>query len=116
PKDGGNIVKASFLAEGMKNSMQGDNLTDALRARGLSRSNTMDKIYDVGGSLGGPIIRDKLWFFTAARGWGSKENLAGVYFNATQNTLFYTSDLNRPAYYDRYVRDAALRLTWQATS
>jgi hypothetical protein len=39
-----------------------------------------------------------------------------VYFNKTQNTLFYTPDLDRPAYHDNYSKDVSLRLTLQATS
>ena len=115
PKDGGNVVKGSFLAEYANGDLQGSNLTDRLRARGLTRTNQIRKVYDVGGGVGGPLKRDRLWFFTAHRAWGSQEELAGVYFNKLQGTLFYEPDLDRPGYYNNYVRDSNLRLTWQAT-
>src|SRR5262245_11575367 len=115
PKDGGNIVRGSFVSEYANSDFQGSNLTDDLRARGLTRTNQIRRIYDLGGGVGGPLRRDRLWFFTAHRGWGSQEELAGVYFNKLQGTLFYEPDPDRPGYYDNYVRDSNLRLTWQAT-
>lgn len=116
PKDGGNVFKGSFLVEGANRNFQASNLSDELKARGLTRTNEIRKVYDVGSGVGGPLKKDKLWFFVAARTWGSQEELAGVYFNKTQNTLFYEADLDRPAYYNNYVHDANLRLTLQATS
>jgi hypothetical protein len=116
PKDGGNTLRGSFMVEGANGDMQGSNLTTNLRSRGLTRINQVKKIYDLGVGVGGPIRKDRLWFFTAHRTWGSQEELAGVFFNKTQNTLFYEPDLDRPAYYDNYVRDSNLRLTIQATS
>ena len=127
PKDGGNQFHGSFNVEGTNNSLQSDNLNDELIARGLTRASAVRKIYDVGFGVGGPIKQDKVWFYGAARGWGSVEELAGVYFNANQAVLspgkfsaanppIYVADQTRPAIYDRYTKDAALRLTWQATS
>ena len=36
-------------------------------------------------SVGGPIKRDKLWFFVAPRSWGVARTQAGTYWNKTQN-------------------------------
>jgi hypothetical protein len=116
PKDGGNIFMGSVNGIYTSGNLQNSNLTDALRARGLTRSDAIEHIYDAGVGQGGPIKKDKLWFFVALRAWGSKDDVAGVYYNKTQNTLFYTPDLSRPAYYERTVKDAGLRLTWQANS
>ena len=127
PKDGGNQFHWSFNVEGTNNSLQSDNLNDDLRARGLTSSSQVQKIYDVGFGIGGPIKQDKLWFYSAGRGWGSVEELAGVYFNKNQailspgkfgaaNPPIFVPDLDNPAIYDRYTKDVALRLTWQATS
>ena len=66
----------------------------------------------MGGGVGGPIQRDKIWFFVSARSWVTSDYYPGNYFNATPGTLFYTPDLSRPAYDDnRYqgARGAARR-------
>ena len=62
----------------------------------------------------GPIQKDKLWFYTAHRWWGFKSGFAGNYFNTTQDTLFYTPDLSRPAFGNEHQRDHNVRVTWQA--
>jgi Carboxypeptidase regulatory-like domain len=115
PKDGGNRFSTSVAFEYADRSFQGNNLTDDLIARGLTRTNEIRNLYDFGFGVGGPVRQDKLWFFAAGRLWGSQEELAGIYFNRLQGTLFYEADQERPGYYDNYVKDANLRLTWQAT-
>jgi hypothetical protein len=115
PKDGGNVLRGSVVGEFANRDFQGSNLTDDLRARGLTRTNEIKRVYDLGTGIGGPLRKDRLWFFTAFRGWGSQEELAGVYFNKLQDTLFYEADPTRPGYYDNYVRDSNLRVTWQMT-
>jgi hypothetical protein len=93
--------------------MDAENLTDKLRARGISASARLKEMYDVNGSVGGPIISDKLWFFTAHRGWAAGRYIPGNYWNLTQHTLFYTPDLSRQAYTDSHYWDSSFRLNWQ---
>ena len=114
PKDGGNIVSGNFNTSYSGPKLQSDNLTDELRDRGLTTSASIRKSYDVGGGLGGPIEKDKLWFFTAARAWGASQYQQGSYYNLTQGTLFYTPDPSRLSHNNEYFRDVSLRLTWQA--
>ena len=87
-----------------------------LRSRGLTESAETKKVYDYGVGLGGRIVRDKLWFYTAHRWWGNQTYGPGNYYNATPNTMFYTPDLSRPAYRDLYQEDHSGRMTWQAAS
>jgi len=44
-----------------------NNLTSELKALGLSQVNSIHTLEDINGALGGPIVRDRLWFFTTAR-------------------------------------------------
>ena len=94
---------------------QSGNLDDALIARGVSTSPKLKTLYDYGFAVGGPIKKDRLWFFTAHRWWGTQSDAAGLYFNKTQNSLFYTPDLSRPAYSDLWNQASSARLTFQAT-
>jgi len=95
--------------------MQADNLSDELKARGLSTVNTLDKLWDGTFTYGGPIKRDKLWFFTAHRTWGRRNLVPGNYFNTDPRAWTYTPDLSRPAIEDNHYRHNGLRLTWQAS-
>ena len=92
PKTGGNTFKGYFFTSGNTGAMQQSNLTDELRARGLNTVTDLKRVYDVGGGLGGPLKRDKLWFYTAHRSWGSQTWAAGNFYNKTQGTPFYTPD------------------------
>ena len=61
----------------MNDALQGDNVDDDLRTRlGLqpgqqtgAAGNPVDISYDWSSTLGGPIKRDRAWFFTALRRW-----------------------------------------------
>ena len=67
PKDGGNTFNGSVFAGYQNKSFQTDNLTDELKARGLKSADGIDKLSNVEASLGGPIKKDRIWFFMSAR-------------------------------------------------
>lgn len=113
PKEGGNTFRGQGNVVFSNGAMQGSNLTDALRARNLTTVGQIDYLYDADFSLGGPIKADKLWFFTSHRVQGNENQRAGVFFNATQNTVFFTPDQSRPAFREDLLNSNALRLTWQ---
>src|SRR6266516_288631 len=114
-KDGGNRLSGSLSAAYTGPSLQMGNLTDALRARGLQNDISIRRSYDYGGALGGPIKKDKLWFFMAHRWWGASRYIQGSYFNKAEGTLFYEPDLSRVSHNNEYFEDHSLRLTWQVS-
>ncbi|MEP7305221.1 MAG: carboxypeptidase-like regulatory domain-containing protein, partial [Acidobacteriota bacterium] len=63
PKTGGNSVKGSVYLSGVTKGMIGSNYTDDLKARGLSTPGSSTKVWDFNGAVGGPIKKDRLWFF-----------------------------------------------------
>ena len=66
-KSGGNEFHGSaFWAQSGK-KFQSSNLDDALRARGITSGNPIQKRLDVSGDLGGRIILNKLWFYQSVR-------------------------------------------------
>jgi hypothetical protein len=118
PKTGGNTTRASIFASGTGAALQSDNLTPALRDRGLSAATPLTRVYDVSGTLGGPIARDRLWYFLNAHTGGSTRDSANVYYNLNAGDAtkwLYSPDLSRREYSDRTFEDASARLTWQAT-
>jgi len=115
PKDGGNAFRGTFSGEYTNKDLQSDNLTDELRARGLTRSTRSSYIYDAGAGYGGPIKRDKIWFYTAFRKWDSATTLANVFYNKRHGTPFYEEDFTRPGDQIFKQRDFSARVTWAAT-
>jgi hypothetical protein len=115
PKEGGNTFKTYLNAVGTNGNFQSSNINDDLRARGLSAVGKVKQIYDIGGGIGGPIRRDRLWFYASARKWESQEYYTGVYFGTTLNTVGtpYVADTNRPAFFFYPYNDVSTRLTWQ---
>ena len=116
PKEGGNIFH--FGADGTYTNehLQGDNLSDTLRARGLTTTGQSLWAYDANVTVAGPLMRDRLWFFAATRFSGTKNQNPNKFFNKTQGTPFFTADLDRPAYYQDGLKAQAGRITWQVSS
>jgi hypothetical protein len=72
PKSGGNTFSGSFFFSGANGAMQGNNLTDELRAAGLKDPNELIKAWDANGAIGGPIIRNRLWFYFSTKYQGTR--------------------------------------------
>ena len=76
-KSGGNRFNSDHNLYFMNDTLQGDNVDDDLRRRlGLvagqrtgAAGNPVDISYDWSSTLGGPIRKDRAWFFTALRRW-----------------------------------------------
>jgi hypothetical protein len=115
PKEGGNLFSGSLLGMYTNDSFGSSNLTDDLRQRGLSTTSQILEVYDYQFTLGGPVMKDRLWFFTSLRKWGNGVQDAGSFYNKTQGTPFYTPDLARPAQRFQWWKSGAVRLTWQAS-
>jgi hypothetical protein len=107
-----------LFASGFSEGMQSDNFTDELRARGATQPTPVHRVYDVNTAVGGPILRDRLWFYLSIRRQGQRQNILNVFHNqnAGDPTAWtYVPDLNRPAFYDRTWENYTPRVTWQAT-
>ena len=118
PKTGGNSVKGSVYLSGVTKGMVGSNYTDDLKARGLSTPGSTTKVWDFNGAVGGPIKKDRLWFFYTLRDEGTHKTVPGMFanLNAGDPTKWtYAPDLNRPAVQAASFRTTSLRLTAQAT-
>ena len=88
--------KGVFLGTYSDHNLQSDNLSDGLKARGLTSSTTVKRSYDVDPAVGGPLVKDKLWFWGSVRAQAAEQTLAGIYYNLTPTGHAYTPDLSRP--------------------
>ena len=125
PKDGGNGFSLYSVLNRSGGGLQSENLSDEHRARGAQTGSELRDLYDYGTALGGPIMNDKLWFYTAHRWWETTETIPGQFFNSTQTQFIgapnsgvvrYTPDLSKPAFSEIYQRDHSGRLSWQASA
>jgi carboxypeptidase family protein len=117
PKDGGNTFGNSTFFTFANQSMQGSNYTAALQAAGLATPTKIDYTYDLNESLGGPIRKDKVWFWFSTR-YNKAATFAGVFVNKNAydpNAWTYAADTSNPAENKGDVYQNNLRITWQAT-
>jgi Carboxypeptidase regulatory-like domain/TonB-dependent Receptor Plug Domain len=66
-KSGGNTFSGGANYYLQNNTLSGNNLTDSLRAQGLTVGSKPIQNLDRGALLGGPILKNKIWFFGNAR-------------------------------------------------
>ena len=59
----------------MNSRFQADNYTQELQDAGLRTPNSIKLVYDVNPGGGGPIVKDKLWFYSAAR-WQTTQTMS----------------------------------------
>jgi hypothetical protein len=137
PKEGGNSFRGYFFTNFANHDFQSNNLTSDLTAQGLSRVNSVYKIWDVNPAVGGPLIQDKLWYYGGFRFSGAENYIAGMYHNLRPGAPQYcnsaagcsygdanhpttvvanSQDLNNPAIGgDTWTRGETLNMTWQAS-
>jgi hypothetical protein len=118
PRTGGNTFSGTLFGAGANGAMQGSNFNDELRALGLRAPGDLNKMWDVNGALGGPLQRDKLWFFVTSRYQGTQRYVPGMFYNlnaGNPNAWTYEPDLSRQAISDGVWDNTAARLTLQAT-
>ena len=70
------------------------------------------------GAVGGPISKDRVWYFATARTQGSTRANANQFYNLNAGDptkWLYAPDLGKPGFSDRTWENVSGRLTWQVT-
>src|ERR1700730_978257 len=118
PRTGGNAFSGQFFGAGAGPAMQSNNFTQALQNAGLLSPSVLQKVWDVNLAVGGPIVKDKLWFFATTRNQGSYVTISNTYFNknaGNPNAWTYVPDLTHQSVTDGTWKSTSLRNTWQMT-
>ena len=76
-KSGGNNFRGDLYLDYMSQNMQGQNVTDELQRKGVGEGDRITRYYDPNLGLGGPIMRDKLWYFVSLRDQRSGRTVSG---------------------------------------
>jgi hypothetical protein len=122
PKEGGNQFHGSLFMSRTPGSWQTNNFTDELRLQGLQAPNRVEKIQDFNPGFGGPIKRNKLWFFSSFRRWGVDQTITDSFYNLdpTHKTFVPANGQNgrplQPTVDDNIIKSGVVRLTWQMAS
>ena len=82
PKSGGNDFSGTAFFSTAGKWSQSSNLDDTLRAANITEPPGLIKNWDTNLSIGGPIKRDRVWFFNNLRTYGSHTDIPGLYANA----------------------------------
>jgi hypothetical protein len=117
PKSGGNVFSGTALYSGFNDNMQGNNYDDK-QLSVLGKYAPALLVRDYQASLGGPIKRDRIWFFFNYRAVDGADAQPGIFANknagdATKWT--YEPDLQHQGRIESHRRIASLRLTTQIT-
>ena len=117
PKSGGNTFSGTALFSGYNSDMQGQNYNEK-QLNVLGRFSPQILTRDYQASLGGPIKRDRIWFFFNYRAVDGADAQPGIFANknagdATKWT--YEPDLSRQGRLENHRRIGSLRLTTQIT-
>lgn len=115
PKSGGNTFSGNLFANYMNEHFQADNLDDELRAKGATEY-TIVNMWDLNPALGGPIRRDRMWFFGSYRWFGNSEAPPGAYYDLVPEDFVFTPDPSRRALTKPWTRNASIRTTLQTST
>jgi len=114
PKDGGNTFSGMGYFGGSHGSWQSDVWNPRFGDLGVQSTQQGDardgspriaRVFDLNASLGGPIVRDKLWFFGSQRTWSTDLIVLNSFFRD-----------GSPGVDDNLLMSGLMRLTYQATS
>src|SRR4029453_9988002 len=115
PKVGGNVFRGTVFLTGTGSALPGSNLDDELRAQGLTAEAKVKHMVDFNPVVGGPIARDKIWFFGGFRYQYTDSYIGGMWYDKNPSDWIYEADLDRPANADQLSYDYNVNTTWQAS-
>jgi Carboxypeptidase regulatory-like domain len=133
PRDGGNTFRGQITGNWATESFTSDNCSSPGFVNGIAqpctRSNLtgsttfnagntltnvdeIQEIWDVNPSIGGPILRDRLWFHYTFRHWGSEKTKTDAYFDRNPSQFVYDPDFDQKGIDDGHIVSNAVRVSW----
>jgi hypothetical protein len=116
-KSGGNQLRGTFYGDYESESFQGANIDARLKALGIGQGSHILTYHDVNGDLGGPIMKDKFWYYASLRRQDNTVTVTGFPVekpgdfgqltslqNATYKLSYQLSRNNKISHYVQYGR------------
>src|SRR5688572_17757726 len=119
PKSGGNTISGNFYLSGVTKGMVGSNYSPELQAAGLTTPGKLLKQWDFTGGVGGPIVKDRVWYYVTARDEGQHRTIPNIWpnLNAGDSTkTLYLPDRTKDVRGAESWRLYTVRMTLQASS
>jgi hypothetical protein len=114
PREGGNKFSGSLFGNFANSGMSLNNFTDDLKARGAQAPSGFDHLRDESATFGGPIRRDRVWFFLAHR-YRSNDLVGTAFFSKDPLAVAPNPDITRPLHSGGWDLDNQVRVTAQVT-
>ena len=115
PREGGNRFRGHFFTTFTSGGLHADNVDQDLRNRGLTRGVKAKEVWTLNPVVGGPIKKDRLWFFAAHTSQVADIVPADIFFARNPAALVYVPDTSRPASDRTDAHEQSVNLTLQAT-
>jgi carboxypeptidase family protein len=109
-KDGGNIMSGAAFLGGTSGKWESNNIDANLRQLGLTKPKKIWQIQQFYFSMGGPIKKDKIWYYAGIRHGASDELVADMPVEVVLPSGQHVRGVG-----DSYIRSPTLRLTWQVS-
>ena len=116
PREGGNRFSGSTFATFTFPALHADNLDQALIDRGLPSGTLVDENWTVSPSVGGPLVRDRLWFFLTHTRQRADLKAPGVFEAVDPRALVFEPDPARPTVDEALVTEQSINFTLQPTA
>jgi hypothetical protein len=131
PKDGGNTFRGVVFGNYTPSGSAADNCGSPGVGLACTRTNLtgdttfnktnnfltnvsqLTKNYDFNPGFGGPIVRDRAWFYASFRYLGVNKTVADSFFDADPSPFRYRADTSQPGIDDGHIRSIAVRATVQ---
>ena len=118
PKTGGNTFSGTGFTSYAGERGQSSNIDEHLRSLGFNEQPALIKSYDANLAVGGPILRDRVWFYGNTRAIGTYQEQQNLYVNQNAGNANAWTWLkgDTPSVRNSTSKTLnAVRLTWQAT-
>ena len=114
PRSGGNNLSGSYFTSYTRQAWWDKNNGTHTN---INVVNSREYDTDLNGSVGGPFLRDKLWYFGTGRYQTARINQPNAYRNLNEGIFGanYVPDLTKPVQSVNTSQNVAVRTTWQAS-